>query len=209
MAGRLDGSLLLAALLTAAPGTAADGATYAVASDESSVVIHVGKAGLFAFAGHEHLVAAQRVRGEIHAANGAVSQSRVVLSFEAASLRVDERAEPPGDAAKVQEVMLGPRVLDVARFPTVAFASTAVTGKAAGPSGYELEVTGDLTLHGVTRSVSLRSHVELGAAALKATAHVVLRQTDYGISPVTVAGVVKVKDELAIDFVILARQVPR
>lgn len=209
MAGFLDGTLLLAALLTAAPATAAEGAAYAVANDESSVVVHVGKAGLFAFAGHEHVVVAQRVRGEIQAANGDVSQSRVVLSFEAASLRVDERAEPPGDAPRVQEAMLGPRVLDAARFPTVTFTSTAVTGKATAPGDYELEIAGDLTLHGVTRRVSLRSHVELGAATLKATAHVVLRQTDYGISPVTVAGVVKVKDELALDFVILARQLTR
>jgi polyisoprenoid-binding protein YceI len=209
MAVWLDGSLLLAVVLTAAPATAADGATYAVANDESSVVIHVGKAGLFAFAGHEHVVAAQRVRGEIHVVSGDATQSRVVLSFEAASLRVDERAEPPGDAPRVQEAMLGPRVLDVARFPTVTFTSTAVTGRATALGDYELEIAGDLTLHGVTRRVSLRSHVELGAAALTATAHVVLRQTDYGISPVTVAGVVKVKDELALDFVILARPLTR
>jgi len=128
----------------------------------------------------------------------------VTLTFETGALRVEEKGEPAGDAAKVQEVMVGPRVLDAARFPTVTFKSRTVTGRIPGPNAYDLDITGDLLLHGVTRSVSLPLHVEIGGDTLKATGHVVLRQTEYGISPVTVAGVVKVKDEVAIDYVFVA-----
>lgn len=48
------------------------------------------------------------------------------------------------------EKILGPDVLDAAQFPTIDFASVAL--RAAG-GGYELD--GDLTLHGVTRPVTL------------------------------------------------------
>jgi hypothetical protein len=46
--------------------------------------------------------------------------------------------------------------------------------------------------------------VEVGGDTLKASGQLVLRQTEYGITPVTVAGVVKVKDELKIDYAFVA-----
>jgi polyisoprenoid-binding protein YceI len=95
------------------------------------VVIHVGKAGLFGFAGHDHVVA----------------------------------------------------------------------------GAYDLDVTGQLSLHGVTRSVSLPLRVETRGDTLTASGRVVLRQTDYAMTPVSVAGVVKVKDELRIDYVVVAARV--
>jgi polyisoprenoid-binding protein YceI len=45
----------------------------------------------------------------------------------------------------------GPDVLDVAKYPTIDFASRSVTE--TGPGNYV--VTGDLTMHGVTRPVTL------------------------------------------------------
>jgi len=195
---------MVALLLVAGHRADAADTTYAVAVARSSVVVHVGKAGIFSFAGHEHLVTAPGLRGEVRAAADDLSRSSVTLTFETAALRVEEKAEPAGDAAKVQEVMVGPRVLDATRFPTVIFRSKTVAGRIVGSSTYDLDVTGDLSLHGVTRSVSLPLRVEVGGDTLKATGHVALRQTEYGISPVTVAGVVKVKDELTIDYVIVA-----
>lgn len=200
----LSPSLLAALLLVAGHQAEAADTTYAVAMAQSSVVVHVGKAGLFGFAGHEHLVTAPRLHGEVHAAADDLSRSLVTLTFETGALRVEEKGEPAGDAAKVHEVMVGPRVLDATRFPTVTFESRTVTGRIAGPNAYDLNITGDLFLHGVTRSVSLPLHVEISGDTLKATGHVVLRQTEYGISPVTVAGVVKVKDEVTIDFIFVA-----
>ncbi|MGE5124800.1 MAG: YceI family protein, partial [Betaproteobacteria bacterium] len=145
-------SWLVAAALVLASGQAnAADATYALDEGKSSVVVHVGKAGLFSFAGHEHVVSAPRLHGEVLAAADDLSRSRVTLSFETAALRVEEKGEPAGDAPKVQEVMVGPRVLDVSRFPKVTFTSKAVTGRSTAQGAYDLEITGDLSLHGVTR----------------------------------------------------------
>jgi polyisoprenoid-binding protein YceI len=128
----------------------------------------------------------------------------VSLIFEAAGLRVDEKKEPSGDGPKVQEAMAGPKLLDVARFPTITFASTAVTGRAAGGSAYDLEVTGDLALHGATQRIKLPVHVELRDDGLEAKGKLTLKQTAFGLAPISVAGVVKVKDELTIEFTIVA-----
>jgi polyisoprenoid-binding protein YceI len=103
--------------------------------------------------------------------------------------------------------MVGPRVLNATRSPTATFKSERVTGRATGSNAYDLTITGELSLHGVTRSVSLPLRVEIGGHTLKATGYVLLRQTECGISPVTVAAVVKVKDELTIDYVFVATKV--
>ena len=201
----LAGPWLFVAVLSGGRAGAAEHA-YSVVAGESRCAVHVGRAGLFKFAGHEHEVLAGSLTGRILADPEALERSSVRLSFEAGALRVSGQGEPAEDVPKVQEAMLGPRVLDVARFPTVVFESRGVAGKALGGAAYELQLQGELSLHGQTRTVALPLRVELTAGRLVATGRTKLRQSDYGIRPISVAGVVKVKDELTIDFAIVARQ---
>lgn len=198
---------LLALAITGASATSAEVA-YAVDPARSSVIINVGRSGLFSFAGHTHTIAAPSLQGRVVAVDADLSRSAVRLTFDATRLTVVERGEPAGDAPRVQEAMLGPKVLDAARFPAITFESTAVVGTRSSAGAYRLTVRGSLTLHGVTRPVTLPLVVEVGADVLKATGRMVLRQTDYGIEPVSVAGVVKVKDELAIEYTIVAAPAP-
>jgi hypothetical protein len=63
-------------------------------------------------------------------------------------------------------------------------------------------VTGDLTLHGVTRSLTFP--VTRREGHYRGT--VSIRQRDFGIQPISiVGGTVKVKDELRIEFDIVDR----
>jgi polyisoprenoid-binding protein YceI len=195
----------VAVLALALPGFAAPAEiTYAVDAARSSVVIHVGRSGVFSFAGHTHTVVAPALQGRVVAVDDDLARSAVRLSFDAARLTVQERGEPEGDAPKVQAAMLGPKVLDAGRFPAINFESTAVSGTQSSPGAYQLTVRGSLTLHGMTRPVTLPLAVEVGADGLEATGRMTIRQTDYGIDPVSVAGVVKVKNELAIEYTIVA-----
>jgi polyisoprenoid-binding protein YceI len=180
------------------------GTTYVVDSAKSSVMVHVGKTGLFSFAGHEHEVRATRVGGEIVAVAQELAASSVQLTFEAGGLLVSEKDEPAGDAAKVQEAMQGPKVLDTEHFPLVTFQSKSVGGRPGAAGTYDLELTGELKLHGVTQSLRLPVHIELAGNTLKASGRIGLKHSDYGMSPISVAGVVKVKDELSIEFTIVA-----
>jgi polyisoprenoid-binding protein YceI len=179
---------------------------YVVAPAERSVVIEVGKSGLFSFAGHTHEVVAPAFSGEIVADAANLARSRVSLLFDARALKVTGRGEPADDVGKVQEVMIGPKVLDAARFPEIRFVSKSVSGRALGPRAYAVDVAGDLTLHGVTRPLTVPLKIEITGEALLATGQTVLRQKDFGVEPVSVAGVVNVKNELKLAFRIEARE---
>jgi polyisoprenoid-binding protein YceI len=182
---------------------------FQVDQEKSRVVVHVGRAGLLSFAGHEHEVLALRFSGEVTVDPETLGASSVQLRFEAGGLGVSERGEPPGDAAKVQARMLGPDVLDVLRFPAILFEGAGPSGRQAGPPGvWELELAGQLRVRNVVRSLRLPVRVELEQDRMTARGQVELRQSDFGIRPVSVAGVVKVEDRLRVDYIIVASAVP-
>jgi polyisoprenoid-binding protein YceI len=180
---------------------------YVVSPEPGQVTVHVGRAGLFKFAGHEHEVTGT-ASGQVVADEADLARSSVTLTFAAAALKVTGRGEPAEDVPKVQAKMEGPEALDVARHPTITFRSTSVSGRPSGPDRWDLQVEGDLTLHGVTRRITLPLQVERAGGALTATGRTVVRHTDYGLKPISVAGVVKVKNELTLDFRIAARALP-
>lgn len=181
--------------------------TFDVDSKTSRVVIDVGKSGALSFlAGHTHEVLAPTVRGTIHFDAEDSSRSDVRVEFDAAALRVTGKGEPPDDVPKVQQIMLSEQVLDVHRYPTVIFQSTNVAITTQTAATLDLAVTGELTLHNVTRRVTVPVSGRLDAGALTVTGRFLLKQTDYGIKPVSVGGVVAVKDGLTINFSIVARE---
>jgi polyisoprenoid-binding protein YceI len=202
--GRARGILaLLVAASVAAAAAAEQG--YTVVAEQSAVRIHVGKSGVFGFAGHEHEVIA-RVEGTVVADPADLARSSVTLAFDAKALLVTGESEPAKDVPQVQATMVGPKVLDAERYPSITFRSRTVTGKEVSPGVYDLTVTGELDLHGVTRSLTLPMRVEVAADGLIAAGKTALRHTDFGMKPVSAgAGTVKVKNEIGIDYRIVAR----
>ncbi len=100
------------------------------------------------------------VRGEFHGVNGTVNwddkditKSSVEVTIDATT--VDTREPQRNDHLK------SPDFFDVAKYPTMTFKSKKVEQVSAG----KLKVTGDLTIHGVTKEVELS--VGGPAAAIK------------------------------------------
>jgi polyisoprenoid-binding protein YceI len=187
---------------------AAGGRHFTLDSEKSVLTVHTGKAGLFSFAGHEHAIRGTRLRGEVVADNDDLAASSVSISIEAAGLSVLAEGESPHDLPQVQAKMVGASFLDVERFAVIAFRSTKVSGKPAEGAAWDLAVEGDLDLHGVTRHLTLPVRVEMSADTLVASGKTVLKQTDFGLTPITVAGVVKVKDEVSLEYRFVAHETP-
>jgi polyisoprenoid-binding protein YceI len=193
---RLVLSILFAALtLTAAPSIPSHNNHKSIDTRRSVITIHVGKSGLFSTAGHDHWVSAPIASGEI-ADTGA---RYVIFSVDAQRLKVKPDAQVnPKDEAQIQETMQQ-KVLESEKYPLIRFRSLSV----AQVAGRSWKVTGELTLHGVTKSIMVS--VQQAGEAYSGNARI--KQTDFGIQPVRAAGgAVKTKNELDIHFEIYAVQ---
>ena len=178
-------------LATAAIAAAQDAA---IDVDRSTVTVHVAKTGLLSAAGHEHWVSAPISSGTIRE----TPSGSVEFTVETAKMTV--KPDPKVDAktqAAIQKDMED-LTLETKKFPQITFRSSRVDKTGDG----QWKVEGALSLHGVTKPVSLL--VKRTGDAY--TAHTVLKQTDFAIKPVSVGGgLVKVKNEVDIDFQIFAR----
>jgi polyisoprenoid-binding protein YceI len=192
---------LLPSALLAAPRT------YSIDGNHSVATAHVGKTGIGSFAGHEHTVIAGSLQGEVQFDHADLAGSSVDLIVVARSLTVSPQGEPEGDAPKVEERMRGPEVLDIARFATLHFRSTAVKGSQTSPNAWELRVTGEFSLHGASKTYEVPVRVELMAdGSMVAEGKFSLNQTDFGIEPTSAAGgLVKVENEVSLTFKIGAK----
>jgi polyisoprenoid-binding protein YceI len=179
--------------------------TYRVNPAKSHLTIHVGKAGAFSFiAGHKHDVGGPIQSGSVDVDLDTPSQSRVRLTIAAADLKVSPAGEPEGDAPKVQEAMDSEKVLDLARHPTITYESTGVTIKSRRGDSLDLMMTGQVTIRDVAQPVTAPVHVEIQDNMLTATGRFSVTQSAFGIKPISVGGVVAVKDALDIEFSIAA-----
>ena len=110
--------------------------------------------------------------------------------------------------AKLDEALKSPDFLDAARYPTIAFKSTKVekTGENV------LKITGDLTVHGVTKPVTLDAKVNkigifeipgvIKAQAAGFDATTVIKRSDFGVSKYVPA----VSDEIPVRITLDAKQ---
>ena len=155
----------------------------------SKLTLFVYKAGLFSAFADNHTISAPIAHGTI--ATG--SSPAVELVINAADL---VPLDPDLDPAKREEVrsrMVGPDVLDTARFATITFTSTAVEPAGSG----RWNVSGNLTIHGVTRPLTFPVVLSNG----RYRGETRIRQREFGITPIRIAGgAVSVKDELKVEF---------
>jgi len=90
------------------------------------------------------------VHGAFHGVSGVVTFDPANLAKSSVMATIDVSTVDTGVAARDTHLK-SDAFFDVAKFPTITFKSTSVV-----KSGDHCDVTGDLTLHGVTKSVVLK-----------------------------------------------------
>ena len=165
--------------------------------------VRTGKSGLFGFAGHSHQIRARAVEGWVVYRADDPSASRLEVSIPAESLEV----LTPRDTAEIRKVAERMRtdVLQVSRYPEIRFTATV-----AAPSSKGFRLKGELTMAGHTRSVPVDVSVRMAGDTLWAGGQFSVKQTDFGIKPVTAGpgGTVKVADQVKFDFAAVAVRDP-
>ena len=196
---------LIGAGLVLFPATARaqDSVVYVLAPG-SEFDVKTGKAGLFGFAGHEHLIRARAFSGRIVYRPDSVAASRVEISVRTDSLEV---LTPP-DTEEIRKVTAAMRTqtLDVANYPEIRLVSQRIEGTVP-----TLQMTAALTIKSRTREVPITIELQLSADTLRALSSFAIKQTDFGIRPFRggPAGTVRVADRVTFSIrAVAVRQLP-
>jgi polyisoprenoid-binding protein YceI len=197
------GALLVAAFLLClvrgarsaqAPG---DSTVYHLAPS-SRLVVKTGKAGLFGFAGHTHVIRARAVSGQLVYRPG---QPTSYLRLRVPTDRLEVLTPP--DTAEIRKVTEAMRtdVLHVDKYPEMTFAADALNARDG-----KMELQLAITMEGTTRRVPVTANVAIRPDMIRATGTFVAKQTDFGIKPFSggPGGTVKVADKVTFCFDLVA-----
>jgi len=177
----------------------------------SVVTIRVYRAGPLAKLGHNHVITSGRESGLVWRGPEPAG-SGFELRLPVASLVVDDpaarAAAGPDFAGVVPESaregtyqnMLRPEVLDGARFPEVTVRSGGLGGTWDRPVAIA-----EVTLRDATRRIEVPLEFSEAGATLAVRGSLRIRQTDFGMTPFSVAGgAIQVADEVDLSFEVVA-----
>jgi polyisoprenoid-binding protein YceI len=173
---------------------------YTLDAAPSKFIAHGLPGGLLWFKGHEHLIAVREFTGEAQFNADSITASSLVITARTASM--EETNSVFTDAQKkiinkeLREIVLLPD-----QYPDIVFKSTNVSGKAAGANQYDLKINGDLTLHGVTRQITIPTKLTVTQNDLRAQGEFSINRDDFKVKATSaVHGLVRVRNKIKFTF---------
>lgn len=177
---RTSRTLAFVVLVLAGPAFAADVSTdsksappgaYEIETHHTQVIFAIPHLGITDYYGRF-----EKVSGTLNFNSGTPEKSSVAVSIDTASANVM--------SSEVLGQLVGPTVFDAAEFPTATFKSTSLvrTGPTTG------KMTGDLTIHGVTKPVTFDVTFNGGLKAPIGNAYdlgfhatAIIKRSDFGL----------------------------
>ena len=180
---------------------------YQVDASKSRLVIETHTTGLSSMFGHDHEIAARRFAGAISFVAGAPETLSLDLTVRADSLALLDKDVSEPDRRDIERAIR--KALDTARSPQISFHASGATAESIGPEVFQVEITGELRLHGVRNELTIRGQVIVQADGVRVSGACKVRQTDYNIVPISFAnGTVGVDDEITVRFDLVAPSTP-
>lgn len=113
----------------------------------------------------------QTFTGTVNLVENDPTKSSVAVEIDAASIKADDE--------KLTGHLKSPDFLDAAKHPKVTFTSTSV--KPGGEKGATHTVTGNLQLHGVTKSITFPATIKTSGDTVDVDAEFAINRKDFGI----------------------------
>ncbi len=185
---------------------------YRVDAATSQVLIYAFRGGRAVRLGHNHTLTAPHVDAYVSLPSQAAADAYFDVRVRLDSLVIDDPAlrEKTGgafvgersesDIVGTQRNMLGTRGFNAELHPEVRLRAMRIEG-----DWPMLVVRIAIEMHGVTRERELLMQVEHDAERLRARGEFVLRQSEFGVTPLSIlGGVIAVQDPFAIRFDLVA-----
>ena len=177
---------------------------YVIDASASKLTVRVYASGMLSSLGHTPVFAVRKFEGELDLNEQPSGSARLMLdstsNFRATSAggiggtsctscRTTSWRSLPTRRSRTRHPRAGPR------------------SSRQGANQYDVGLTGELTLHGTTRTHPISARILLHGDMLRASGEVPIQQPDYKLKPVKVPGsMMKVKDEVKLTFDIVARK---
>lgn len=198
IAGLILATIIGPGSLLGAPATV----PYNLDARQSKFMAHANRSGLLWFKGHSHHLAASDFTGRVEITPDTITPASLRLVVKAASLH-----ETGADFTEPQKQIINKELREIVlhpdRYPDIVFQSTNVTVK----NRNEVKIDGDLTLHGVTKRITIPAVVTLSGDTLRAVGEFSIDRDNFGVKATSAFhGMVRVSDKIKFEFDIVGKK---
>jgi polyisoprenoid-binding protein YceI len=180
--------------------------TYVLDSSQSKFIARAFAGGLLWFKGKDHFVAVREFTGEAQLTPGSITPASLEITAKAASM-VETRDVFTEQQKQIINKELREIVLEPEKYPDITFKSTRVSGKSTGADRYDLKIEGNLTLHGVTRPITIPTEVTVSGNDMRARGEFSIDRDDFGVKATSAFhGMVRVRQKIEFTFDIVGHQ---
>lgn len=179
---------------------------YRIDPAQSRFMVVAPRGGLAWFKGKSHYIAVRDFDGEAELTLDAVTPASLQMRVRAASLEETGADFTPEQKGIIRKELDG-IVLEAAKYPEIAFKSTSVKGSVKNGS-FDARITGDLTLHGVTRRIEIPTTATISGDTLRAVGNFAIDRKDFNVKATNAFhGLVRVRHGMKFSFDIVAKRI--
>ncbi|HJP94081.1 MAG TPA: YceI family protein [Pyrinomonadaceae bacterium] len=198
--------LLTLVFLSTAWGTPPATVTYNLDASQSKFMANANRSGLLWFKGHSHHLQASDFSGRVELTPQTITPASLHLVVKAASLH-----ETGADFTEPQKQIINKELKEIVfhpdQYPDIIFQSTNVTAKMTTADRYEVKIDGDLTLHGVTKRITIPAVLTLNGNDLRAVGQFSIDRGDFKVKATSAFhGMVRVDDDVKFEFDIVGHR---
>jgi len=167
---------------------------------------HASRSGFLWFKGHGHHIAVREFTGEAALDPDSLANSSLIITAKSASME-----ETSDVFTAPQKQIINKELRDIVllpdQYPEITFRSTQVTGASTSPGQYDLKITGNLTLLGVTRPITIPTKVSVNGNQMRAQGEFSISRGDFKVKATSAFhGMVRVAETVHFEFDIVGRQ---
>lgn len=172
---------------------------YGIDARQSRLVVETRTDGVTSIFAHDHRIEARGITGSMTFTPNFPDTAALEVKVRADSLRLTDAGVADKNQRKIEAWIR--RALGTDRYGEILFRSTRISAEPLGDRLFEVQISGELLLHGRRKPVTVPAQVFLRADMVRAKGSLRLRQTDFGITPASlVDGTVTAQDEVTLTF---------
>jgi polyisoprenoid-binding protein YceI len=183
-------------------------AHFVIDAKASRFTVQAFASGILSAMGHNPKIGIGKFSGEVDFSAEEHEGGGLRLSIDPASFSVQDDISDR-DRREMERIM-NEQVLEIAKYPEIVYEAEVASITELAESLFSATLNGNLSFHGVTQKQPITARIAVFGEMLRVSGDFTLRQSDYQIKPVVVAGgALKLKDELKFSFEMVARQQQR